>query len=264
MSWKITHLRPPVSTYSVASSCQQAFGRRIDEPAIGGPRLLPSARLAPRRRLGRSGPATRSRARAPCPSVCILSWTLIGPWSSPDCSSAARTAIACRRPRRPARRAQLRPPRRGSSAAAGPSLTVRLPDLVERLPRDAVLGAERRHRPARRIRRPLRDRETDTRINRLILRHRRSRPAPDTTNPADSPKCHHQHPRKCHRCPDTDPSPMSCDITSLHEPSKSTEMGELRPDRLLAAGAGHERPRVGARAGGAKGRVTAAGGGVLW
>lgn len=25
-SWKITHLRPPVSTYSVASSCQQALG----------------------------------------------------------------------------------------------------------------------------------------------------------------------------------------------------------------------------------------------
>ncbi|MBP2368371.1 SOS-response transcriptional repressor LexA [Pseudonocardia parietis] len=26
MSWKITHLRPPVSTYSVASSCQHALG----------------------------------------------------------------------------------------------------------------------------------------------------------------------------------------------------------------------------------------------
>ena len=26
MSWKITHLRPPVRTYSVASSCQHAFG----------------------------------------------------------------------------------------------------------------------------------------------------------------------------------------------------------------------------------------------
>ncbi len=25
-SWKITHVRPPVRTYSVASSCQHAFG----------------------------------------------------------------------------------------------------------------------------------------------------------------------------------------------------------------------------------------------
>ena len=56
------------------------------------------------------------------PIACILSCTLIGPWSSPDASSAARTATACaltcslnfdgldlgRRDR-------------GSSAAAGPS-----------------------------------------------------------------------------------------------------------------------------------------------
>jgi len=26
---------------------------------------------------------------------CIFSCTLIGPWSNPDCSKAARTAIAC-------------------------------------------------------------------------------------------------------------------------------------------------------------------------
>ena len=42
---------------------------------------------------------------------------------------------------------------------------------VKRLPRDPVLGAESAHRPPRRIRRPLRNRETDTRINRLGWAH---------------------------------------------------------------------------------------------
>ena len=35
---------------------------------------------------------------------------------------------------------------------------------------------------------------------------------PGITDPADSPKCHHQHPQR-HRCLDTEPSPMSCDMT---------------------------------------------------
>jgi hypothetical protein len=33
------------------------------------------------------------------------------------------------------------------------------------------------------------------------------------SGPARGQKCHHHQQRKCHRCPDTDSSPMSCDIT---------------------------------------------------
>jgi len=56
------------------------------------------------------------------------------------------------------------------------------------------LGAERRDRPARRIRRPLRDRETGTRINQLVLRRRRSRPARGVTGPARSVTANTQEP----------------------------------------------------------------------
>ena len=33
------------------------------------------------------------------------------------------------------------------------------------------------------------------------------------TAPAQRQKCHHQDHRLCHRCPDAEPSPMSCDMT---------------------------------------------------
>ena len=75
---------------------------------------------------------------------------------------------------------------------------------VERLARDAVLDAERAHRPTRRVIRPPRDGQADSGIDGLVSAHRPFLPA----------KCHHQEPRKCHRCPDTELSPMSCDITT--------------------------------------------------
>ena len=75
---------------------------------------------------------------------------------------------------------------------------------VERLARDAVLDAERAHRPTRRVIRPPRDGQADSGIDGLVSAHRPFLPA----------KCHHQEPRKCHRCPDTELSPMSCDITN--------------------------------------------------
>ena len=68
-----------------------------------------------------------------------------------------------------------------------------------------MLSAERRHRPTRRVIRPLGDRQTDTRINTTVLiRAHRS---------ISDHKCHPQNPPKCHPCPDTEPSPMSRDIT---------------------------------------------------
>jgi hypothetical protein len=60
------------------------------------------------------------------PSARIFSCTLIGPWSSPGCSSAARTATACA-----ATSAENLPGlwfgrlERGSNAAAGPSVAAR-------------------------------------------------------------------------------------------------------------------------------------------
>jgi hypothetical protein len=57
-----------------------------------------------------------------------------------------------------------------------------LPDLVKRLPGNPVLSAERADRAPRRIRRPLRDSEADTRINRFTRAH-----------PSNiEEKCHHQ------------------------------------------------------------------------
>src|SRR5699024_4181033 len=78
---------------------------------------------------------------------------------------------------------------------------------IERLPRDPVLNTEAGHGPSRSVLGPARDRQTDARIYGLILAH-----------PAVSAlKCHHQEPQNCHRCPDTELSPMSCDITARPE-----------------------------------------------
>jgi hypothetical protein len=93
MSWKITHLRPPVSTYSVASSCQHAFGagytkRRHAERGF----FFGSRRATPASRKIRARDAVDGTS--PKPIARIFSCTLIGPWSSPDASRAARTAIA--------------------------------------------------------------------------------------------------------------------------------------------------------------------------
>ena len=68
-----------------------------------------------------------------------------------------------------------------------------------------MLSAERRHRPTRRVIRPLSDRQTDTRINTTVLIR--------AHHSISDHKCHPQNPPKCHQCPDTEPSPKSKDIT---------------------------------------------------
>ncbi len=78
MSWKITHLRPPVSTYSVASSCQHAFGagytnRRQAERGF----FFGSRRATPASRKIRASDAVEGTGASPI--ACILSCTLIGP-----------------------------------------------------------------------------------------------------------------------------------------------------------------------------------------
>lgn len=84
-----------------------------------------------------------------------------------------------------------------------------------RLPRESGAGQRtwptkaQFHCPTRRIRRPLRDRETDTGIDRLNAAH----PSQIEEN------CHHQAPRNCHRCPDAHSSPMSSDMTRFLEGS---------------------------------------------
>jgi hypothetical protein len=72
-------------------------------------------------------------------------------------------------------------------------------DRVERLPRDPHLSAERRHRPARRIRWPLGDGKADTRINRLNTTH----------PPKIREKCQDQTPPKRQRSIDAELSEMS-------------------------------------------------------
>ena len=77
MSWKITHLRPPDRTYSVASSCQHALGagytnRRYAARGFffGSNRATPASRKIR---------ASEAGDGAGIPSARILSCTLIGP-----------------------------------------------------------------------------------------------------------------------------------------------------------------------------------------
>ncbi len=78
MSWKITHLRPPESTYSVASNCQHAFGcgytnRRYDTRGF----FLGSSLATPASRKMRASDAVDGTGTVP--SDRIFSCTLIGP-----------------------------------------------------------------------------------------------------------------------------------------------------------------------------------------
>lgn len=126
MSWKITHLRPRVSTYSVASSCQHAFGagytnrRHAERGFFFGSALATSAW----RKILASDATEGTRSS---PIARIFSCTLIGPWSKPEASRATRTATACSLTASVSfdgldfgRRG------RGSSTAAGPSTFARL------------------------------------------------------------------------------------------------------------------------------------------
>jgi hypothetical protein len=125
MSWKITHLRPPVRTYSVPSNCQHAFGagytnRRYEARGFffGSTRATPASRkILASDAVDGTGVIPRAR---------IFSCTLIGPWSNPDCSNAARTPTACRAISSVSfdglAFGRLE---RGSNAAAGPSAAAR-------------------------------------------------------------------------------------------------------------------------------------------
>jgi hypothetical protein len=126
MSWKITHLRPRLSTYSVASSCQHAFGdgytnRRHAARGF----FLGSSRATPAWRKIRASDAIEGTGSSPM--ACILSCTLIGPWSSPEASNAVRTCTACALTSSVSfdglERGRLD---LGSSTAAGPSSLTRL------------------------------------------------------------------------------------------------------------------------------------------
>lgn len=78
MSWKISQLRPPARTYSVASSCQHAFGAgytNLSQAERGF--FFGSSRATPFSRKIRASVATEGTRVMP--RACILSWTLIGP-----------------------------------------------------------------------------------------------------------------------------------------------------------------------------------------
>ena len=83
-SWKITHFRPPTSTYSVASNCQHALGGRIHNPPVGGPRLLLGFR--PSHATFSENPRQRGYCCWPIASIFVMH--LIGPQSHPEASSA--------------------------------------------------------------------------------------------------------------------------------------------------------------------------------
>ena len=173
--------------------------RRINEPPERGPRFLP--RLDPgntgiaedprqcRRRRNRGHPqrphfvvhtdrpVVQARLLQRCPNPDRLSLHLIrGPVRA--------------RPRPTRSRLQ----RRRLTLLEGPAF-----DRVERLPGDALLGAEGRHRSPRSIGRPLRNGETDTRINRLNSTHASN----------NEGKCQDQTPRKGQSSIDAELSEMS-------------------------------------------------------
>ena len=100
-----------------------------------------------------------------------------------------------------AARAGARTARPGLEHRRGPLLQRAPAQDVERLAGDALLGAERRHRPAGRVIGPSGDRQTDTGINTAVLIGAH----PSIPNH----ECHHQDPPNRHRCPDTELSPMS-------------------------------------------------------
>jgi len=110
----------------VASSCQHAFGAGYTnrrQAARGF--FFGSARATPvSRKILASDAVEGTCAR---PIARILSCTLIGPWSSPEASRAARTATACALTSSVSRDGlDLGRRERGSSTAAGPSTTARL------------------------------------------------------------------------------------------------------------------------------------------
>ena len=109
----------------MASSCQHAFGcgytnRRYDTRGF----FLGFSLATPTRRMMRASDATDGTGSDP--SERIFTCTLIGPWSRPGCSNAARTAIA-----RSATSSTIRfglddgRRERGSIGAAGPSTPAR-------------------------------------------------------------------------------------------------------------------------------------------
>lgn len=78
MSWKITHRRPPARTYSVASSCQHAFGAGYTNRRYAARGFfLGSTRATPVSRKIRASAAIDGTGVIP--SATILSCTLMGP-----------------------------------------------------------------------------------------------------------------------------------------------------------------------------------------
>ena len=167
--------------------------------------------------VGRAGAGGAPRAcRAPLSKTSMAAWsaTPARPMAAilsaradrtaapvPSAPGAARTSRARARTRSGRRLGPAsRTARPGLEHRRGPLLQRAPAQDVERLAPDALLGAERRHRPAGRVIGPSGDRQTDTGINTAVLIGAH----PSIPNH----ECHHQDPPNRHRCPDTEPSPM--------------------------------------------------------
>lgn len=98
LSWKVTHLRPPLSTYSAAPSSQQPTASRHSVPGrrtgamSSAASLLRLMTVNPGWRKIRASDAIEAAGSSP---PCILSCALIGPGSSPGASKAVRACNAC-------------------------------------------------------------------------------------------------------------------------------------------------------------------------
>ena len=176
-------------------------GGGVDEPAPRRPRSL--GRFGPGHPLLTEDPGQprrRGRLKAHGGHLVVHADRTAAP--VPSAPGAARTSRARARTRSGRRLGPAsRTARPGLEHRRGPLLQRAPAQDVERLAGDALLGAERRHRPAGRVIGPSGDRQTDTGINTAVLIGAH----PSIPNH----ECHHQDPPNRHRCPDTEPSPMS-------------------------------------------------------
>ncbi len=108
------------------------------------------------------------------------------------------------------RRTRHRPTRLRFEHRGRPLNLRTLTQRIERLARYTVLSTKRRHRTTR----------ASSGQSAIARRTRGSIGSLVATTRASPPKCHHQDRPKCHRSPDTETSPMSCDMT--HKSYRST------------------------------------------
>ena len=174
-------------------------------------------------RTGATPPSVSWTARPrPAPSRPVDPWPATparapqGPWRPSSPARADRTAAPVPSAPGAARTSRARA-RTRSGRRLGPASRTARPGPARRrgplpparagarrrsvLAPDALLGAKRRHRPAGRVIGPSGDRQTNTGTSTAVLIGAH----PSIPNH----ECHHQDTPKCHRCPDTELSPMS-------------------------------------------------------